>query len=59
LHDDVRGAGPDGISQIFSFYFNDFEAVGGLDAFLGRYRSLDEIDTTRFLDYDWGLNRAP
>lgn len=59
LQDEVRGAGPDGISQIFSFYYSDFEAVGGLEAFLSRYRSLDDIDTSRFLDYDWGLNGAP
>ncbi len=56
LDDDERGAGPDGISQIFAFYFADFEAAGGVDAFIGRYRDLDEVNSARFLAYDWALN---
>lgn len=58
LDDDERGAGPDGISQIFSFYFLDFEAEGGVDAFIARYRDLDDVNTARFLPYDWALNAA-
>lgn len=60
LLDAGRGAGPDGISQIFDFYLLDFDAqhVGGVDAFIARYRSLDDVDTARFLLYDWSLNVA-
>ena len=60
LSDPVRGAGPDGISQIFSFYYNDFvNDAGSIEAFIARYRDLDEVNTQTFLDYDWALNRAP
>lgn len=58
LDDEARGAGPDGISQIFSFYFADFEGAGGVDAFIARYRDLDDVNTARFLPYDWALNAA-
>lgn len=56
LLDEARGAGPGGISQIFDFYAVDFEAVGGIDGFISQYRSLDNVDTGRFLQYDWSLN---
>jgi hypothetical protein len=58
LHDDSRGAGPAGISEIFAFYFNDFEPAGGIDAFIAQYRSLDEVNTGVLLPYDWSLNVA-
>jgi hypothetical protein len=56
LHDDEKGAGPDGISQIFDFFYLDFEAVGGINDFIAQYRSLDEVDTELFLIYDWSFN---
>jgi hypothetical protein len=58
LEDTVRGAGPEGISQIFAFYVTDFDVDGGIDAFVARYRDLAEVNTARFLPYDWGLNAA-
>lgn len=58
LDDEERGAGPDGISQIFQFYFNDFESEGGIDAFISRYRDLSEVNTGLLLPYDWSLNLA-
>lgn len=58
LRDSMRGAGPEGISQIFQFYESDFAASGGVEAFIGRYRDLSEVDTNRFLGYDWSLNLA-
>jgi hypothetical protein len=60
LHDDGRGAGPDGISQIFNFYYADWEneAGTGVEDFIAQYRDLDEVDPFRFLPYDWSLNLA-
>lgn len=58
LHDDARGAGPDGISEIFAFYAEDFDAAGGIAAFIGRYRDTAGVDLGRFLAYDWSLNVA-
>lgn len=56
LSDENKGAGPEGMSQIFDFYAQDFEADGGIEGFIARYRDLREIDTGRFLPYDWSLN---
>ena len=55
-----HGAGPDGISQIFDWFANDFVAAGYADAaaFVERYRSLDGVATDRFLPYDWALNTS-
>lgn len=58
LLDEARGAGPDGISHIFDFYAIDFEPYGGAPGFIERYRSLDGVDTGRFLAYDGSLNLA-
>ncbi len=55
--DDSRGAGPDGISELFFFYFADFDVAGGIDGFIGRYRSLDTVEFDVTLFYDWSLNR--
>jgi len=54
-----KGAGPDGISRLFDWYGEDFEAEqGGIDGFITRHRTqgLNGVDRTRFLDYDWTLN---
>lgn len=56
LSDEEKGAGPEGMSQIFDFYAMDFDDAGGIEAFISKYRDLDEIDTGRFLPYDWSLN---
>jgi len=58
LNDSAIGASEEGISAIFDFYYDDFERVGGLEAFIGRYRDLDDVNTNRFLFYDWSLNLA-
>lgn len=59
LTDPDRGAGPDGISQLFDFYYDDFEPEGGAEGFIGRYRSTADVNLFSFLPYDWSLNRAP
>ena len=56
--DDARGAGPAGISELFSFYFADFDVVGGIDVFIGQYRDVGGVDFGQTLFYDWSLNRA-
>lgn len=57
--DDNRGAGPDGISEIFAvFYFADFDIVGGIDVFISQYRDLSTVNFSETLPYDWSLNRA-
>lgn len=56
--DPARGAGPDGISMLFSWFATDFGAGGG-EAFIRSYR--DDVADVRFevfLGYDWSLNRA-
>ncbi len=59
LNDDEKGAGPDGISQIFDFYIRDFENLdGGIEGFIAQYRDIDEVDVFSLLPYDWSLNRA-
>lgn len=57
LHDDEKGAGPNGISSLFDFYFDDFEAVGGPEAFISQYRDVSEVNLFSYLPYDWSLNR--
>lgn len=55
--DDARGAGPDGISELFFFYFADFDVAGGIDGFIGRYRPVGGVEFDVTLFYDWSLNR--
>ena len=56
-----KGAGPAGISSLFSWYAADFDRVGGAEAFIEAHRSggLDGVRTDRLLDYDWQLNALP
>lgn len=56
LHDAEKGAGPDGISQLFDFYYDDFEVAGGAEAFIARYRDVSEVNLFAYLPYDWSLN---
>lgn len=58
LLDEDKGAGPGGISEIFAFYQEDFDAEGGAQAFIERYRTTSDVDLGRFLAYDWSLNLA-
>ncbi|MDP2339930.1 MAG: DUF547 domain-containing protein [Deltaproteobacteria bacterium] len=56
--DNARGAGPNGISELFGFYFADFDVVGGIDGFIGQYRPLEGVSFGLTLTYDWSLNRV-
>jgi hypothetical protein len=51
------------LSQIFNWYGKDFDAAGGVAAFLGKYLEPADAEAVKkassgfqFLDYDWGLN---
>ncbi len=56
LANPLKGAGPNGISSLFSWYRADF--VEGVEAFIEAYREdgLTGVDTSRLLPYDWTLN---
>ncbi len=59
VNNDARGAGPDGISQLFSWYGGDFETTFGSPAsFIETYRDggLSGVDMDTYLNYDWRLN---
>ncbi|MEQ8663258.1 MAG: DUF547 domain-containing protein [Gammaproteobacteria bacterium] len=57
-----KGARRDGdtlaVSRIFDWFAEDFAVVGGVEAFIRRYREVpdevDDIDAS--IDYDWRLN---
>lgn len=59
LLDTDRGAGPDGISQLFNWFAADISAAGWASSaqFIEDYRTLDDVDTETFLPYDWALNQ--
>ena len=57
VDDAGRGAGPQGISQIFEWYAADFPA--GPRAFIEAHRAAGgPVAWERFIPYDWGLNVA-
>jgi len=61
LHDDTKGLAIEGsrvrLSQIFDWFEEDFEAAGGVEAFVRRYHALPEqISWRANLPYDWDLN---
>lgn len=61
LEDDTKGLVVAGsrvrLSQIFDWFEEDFEAIGGIEAFIRRYRDLPEqISWRANLPYDWDLN---
>lgn len=58
LADEEKGAGPNGVSELFAFYQEDFDAEGGVEAFIARYRPAGSFDAFRYLFYDWSLNVA-
>lgn len=54
-----KGAGPDGITQLFQWFAADFVAdSGSVEGFIERQREggLEGVDTGAFIDYDWSLN---
>ncbi len=56
-----KGAGPDGISQLFGWFRADFEGShGGVRAFVRQYRGGGDegVDYDTSLPYDWALNAA-
>lgn len=59
LLDEVRGAGPYGISRLFDWFASDFSAAGFESPadFVANYRELDGVDTDTFLPYNWSLNQ--
>ncbi len=62
LADPAKGAGPDGISMLFTFYQADFELEGGsVGAFIEKNRKggLEGVAVDKRLDYDWSLNITP
>lgn len=60
--DPRKGAGPEGVSQLFGWFAEDFEPVyGNAAGFLRRHRAggLDGVNLDRYLPYDWSLNILP
>ncbi len=59
----TKGAGPDGVSQLFTWFAGDFERGGytGKADFIERHRTegLSGVDLDGGLDYSWQLNIAP
>lgn len=56
-----KGAGPSGVSTLFSWFSGDFVATfGSVEAFVGTYRAEgdEDVDYATFLPYDWSLNAA-
>ena len=54
-----KGAGPEGVSQLFRWFAADFEGShGGARAFVARYRTGGDgdVDHDATLAYDWTLN---
>ena len=55
----AKGAGPDGISTLFSWFASDFEGShGGAAPFIEAYRvgGTEGVRLDAYLDYDWSLN---
>ena len=56
-----KGAGPDGISNIFSWFADDFAGShGSVEEFVAAYREGGDadVDYDALLEYDWSLNVA-
>ena len=59
LDSTAKGAGPNGISALFQWYPADFVARhASISDFIAAYRTggIKDVDTTRYLTYDWTLN---
>lgn len=45
------------VSRIFDWFGKDFKAVGGVEAFIRRYRpDLPELPLKADINYDWDVN---
>ena len=54
-----KGAGPQGVSTLFTWYKQDFlDAEGSVEAFIAKYRTggTTGVDLGTTLEYDWTLN---
>jgi hypothetical protein len=59
LDNAAKGAGPDGVSTLFTWYKQDFlDAEGSVEAFIVKYRTggTTGVDLGTTLEYDWTLN---
>ena len=59
LDNSAKGAGPDGVTQLFSWFRGDFEgSYGSLEQFVSDYRTegTTDVNFDATLPYDWGLN---
>lgn len=59
VNNPTKGAGPDGVSTLFSWYGADFEAdYGSKEAFIAEHRDggTDGVSMDTSLFYDWRLN---
>jgi hypothetical protein len=57
----AKGAGPDGVSSLFSWFSNDFsDTFGSTTDFVEQYRTggAQGVDFSTSLPYDWSLNAA-
>ncbi len=59
LADEVKGAGPGGVSALLHWYAEDFRTVGGVPAFLARHGALRGTDPARVLPWDWRRPQPP
>ena len=59
LDNPEKGAGPNGISNLFEWYKPDFVASeGSVEAFIAKYRTdgANNVDLNTIINYDWTLN---
>lgn len=60
VNDPTKGAGPDGISELFTWFEDDFVGShGSVQGFVETYRTtgLRTVDFDTRIPYDWSLNR--
>ncbi len=56
-----KGAGPSGVSTLFSWFATDFtDSFGSVESFVSTYRTGGDadVDYATFLAYDWSLNQS-
>lgn len=59
LSDEGKGAGPEGVSMLFLWFFSDFARDGGdVEGFIGRWREggVEGVALGRYLPYSWAPN---
>ena len=54
----AKGAGPNGISALFTWFQGDFETVAPIPEYIALYRTqgLEGVNTSAILEYRWSLN---